>query len=357
MALAANAAPYFPPRHIQKMEDDLAMLVELWDDGSGRPQPWGWSKAAKHVFLKRGVAENLLPTDAELEDWRMLSSRAFAADYLSAFLNQTPEKECVGRNMRFLKSLDELGTYQKTLKELKPVQRTMEDHKTPTSALIFKSPWSSSGRGVFMAENLDDATQKHLKGFVRHQGGFLVDTYYNNKVLDFALEFKVEDDGAVQFLGFSVFSAGTQGNYGYNLVAPQNELKAIIEQAAQQSLDALLQSHLNLLRQKLAGRYRGFVGIDMMVVSEEGVVKIHPCVEINLRMNMGILALLLEQKADDKDFYLRLRERLPFEDFPFADFDCLRSCMRSSVRVPLTPRREVGFQASVGNGRLMLTSS
>lgn len=357
MALAANAAPYFPPRHIQKMEDDLAMLVELWDDGSGRPQPWGWSKAAKWVFRKRGVAENFLPSDAELETWRMLSSRAFAADYLSAFLNQTPEKECVGRNMRFLKSLDELGTYQKTLKELKPVQRTMEDHKTPTSALIFKSPWSSSGRGVFVAESLDDTTRKHLQGFVRHQGGFLVDTYYNNKVLDFALEFKVEDDGAVQFLGFSVFSAGTQGNYGYNLVAPQNELKAIIEQAAQQSLDALLQSHLNLLRQKLAGRYRGFVGIDMMVVSEEGVVRIHPCVEINLRMNMGILALLLEQKADDKVFYLRLRERLPFEDFPFADFDCLRSCMRSSMRVPLTPSREVGFQASVGNGRLMLTSS
>ena len=336
MALAANAAPYFPPRPIQKMEEDLALLAEVWNDGSGRPQPWGWSKAAKHVFLKRGVAENLLPTDAELEDWRMLSSRAFAVEYLNAFLSQATEKEYVGEQMRFLGSLEELDP--------------------PTSAMIFKSPWSSSGRGVFMAESLDDATQKHLKGFVRHQGGFLVDLYYN-KVLDFALEFKVENDGEVHFLGFSVFSAGVQGNYGYNLVAPQNELRTIIEQAARQSVDSLLQSHLSLLRQKLAGRYRGFVGIDMMVVDESGVVKIHPCVEINLRLNMGILALLLEKKADDKAFYLRLRDRLPLEDFPFADFDCLRSCMRSSMRVPLTPSRELGFQASVGNGRLMITSS
>ena len=42
------------------------------------------------------------------------------------------------------------------------------------------------------------------------------------------------------------------------------------------------------------GRYEGIVGIDMMVV-RGGLI--HPCVEINLRMNMGVVAMKLYEKG------------------------------------------------------------
>ena len=51
MALAANVRQYFPPRHIQQMEDDLAGLARLWDAG-----PWGWSPATRQRYLRMGMA-------------------------------------------------------------------------------------------------------------------------------------------------------------------------------------------------------------------------------------------------------------------------------------------------------------
>ena len=39
--------------------------------------------------------------------------------------------------------------------------------------------------------------------------------------------------------------------------------------------------------------YRGPVGIDMLKTADG---HIHPCLEINFRMNMGILALLLHER-------------------------------------------------------------
>jgi hypothetical protein len=42
------------------------------------------------------------------------------------------------------------------------------------------------------------------------------------------------------------------------------------------------------------GQYQGIVGIDMMVV-RGGLI--HPCVEINLRMNMGVVAMKLYEEG------------------------------------------------------------
>ena len=339
MALATDAVPYFPPQHIRQMEDDLAMLAHVWDDGSERPQPWGWSRAAKAVFRRRGIDVRLMPSDDELARWRQYSSRAFAAAYVQQPLLPTDDGVMdVGRRMRFCRSVDEVPT-------------------TFACPMIFKSPWSSSGRGIFVADTMTADVQRRLQGFVHRQGGFLMDEYYDKR-LDFALEYRMTQSGDAEFVGYSVFMAEANGNYGYNVVDDQRCLRAMIEAEWGGDIAALCNAHRQRLQQMLGGRYRGFVGIDMMVVElPSGMRAVHPCVEINLRMNMGILALLLEQKADDRQFYQRLRDRLVLEDFPFDDFDCLRSCMRSSMRVPLTPSRDVGFQASLTSGKLMITCS
>ena len=36
--------------------------------------------------------------------------------------------------------------------------------------------------------------------------------------------------------------------------------------------------------------YCGFLGVDMMICLEDGRYLLHPCVEINLRMNMGVVS-------------------------------------------------------------------
>ena len=81
-------------------------------------------------------------------------------------------------------------------------------------------------------------------------------------------------------------------------------------------------SHLSTLNSQLSTlNYHGPIGIDMLKTADG---HIHPCLEINFRMNMGILALLLEEQYG------------------------------AGCTIQLTPRRPDGFEALVERGKLMI---
>lgn len=346
MALAANVRQYFPPKNIQQMEADLCLLPLWWaDDGdavivqdiveaeelmhiwkdvcpnvtfttwgegydalcrrTGRdfiPAPWGWNKAVAERFRRYGIAADCIPTDCELEGLRQMASREFVCEYFS-------HDECIGfpspmfaRNLNF------------------PVPDGAE-------RLIFKSPWSSSGRGVFVADvPLEEATVSRLRGFLKTQGGFLVDRFYD-KVMDFALEYDVRRDGGVDFVGFSVFDTAEGGRYGGNLLMGQEALRHVIEEVAEMSLSDVIERSRERLQRTLSGKYAGVAGVDMLVVNDGGEVKIHPCIEINLRMNMGVLAAKVYERLSSHGIDLK-------------------------KETTLTPERKCGFVAECVDGRL-----
>lgn len=293
MALAANVRQYFPPKRIQQMEDDLKELALYWDEG-----PWGWSHCTKLRYKKMGVSVEELPCDEWLDDVRTLSSREYACKYIKQMLQEMNDDRLVGKDMSFTNNMEVLS-----LKEYE--------------SLIFKSPWSSSGRGVFTSHKLsEELIRKKLQGFLNTQGGFVYDKFYD-KETDFAMEFYVQKDHSVDFLGYSVFQAAENGAYGYNYVESQEDLKARIG-VDDELLNKLITYHKQHIGQTA---YYGPVGIDMLKCKDG---KIHPCIEINLRMNMGILAILLYNRYG------------------------------ANADVQLTPKREHGFEAVIDNGKLMI---
>ena len=300
MALAANVRQYLPPKRIQQMEADLTDLAQVWED-TRFAGPWGWSLATKQRYRQMGVTEELLPSDEWLAELRRLSSREFACRYIKDLLAEMKDERLLGSEMKWCDNLNP----NPNLSTLNP-------------QLIFKCPWSSSGRGVFVSSGFDANTEHRLQGFLSSQGGFVVDKFYADKVLDFAMEFFVHEDHTVEFLGWSVFHAGENGAYGYNYVESQEELLRRID-VDDTLLHRLIVYHKEHLTKTA---YRGPVGIDMLKTADGSI---HPCIEINFRMNMGILALLL------------------FEQYG------------SNATVALTPEREHGFQAQVDEGRLMIT--
>lgn len=315
MALAAHVRQYVPPKRIQQMEADLADLARVWE-GTRFAGPWGWSLATKQRYRQMGVAGESLPSDEWLEEVRRLSSREFACEYVKELLEEMKDERLLGEEMAFCKDVSTVNSQQSTV----------------NSPLIFKSPWSSSGRGVFVGSvdfnpnlnpNLDlnckSSTLKRLQGFLSSQGGFVADEFYEDKVLDFAMEFFVHEDHTAEFLGYSVFQTGESGAYGYNYVESQEELLRRIDVDAA-LLHRLIAYHKEHLAQTA---YHGPVGIDMLKTADGSI---HPCLEINLRLNMGILALLLHEQYG------------------------------SGATVALTPVREHGFQALVEDGRLMILS-
>lgn len=311
MALAANLRQYTPPRPIRQMEDDLRDLARLWDEG-----PWGWSLCTKQRYLRMGVPESHLPTDEWLVQHRRLSSREFGVEYYRRLsFDLTPAAGSAALlpcQARFVEGLEAL----EALRSLRSL-RSLGSLRTLGTFLIFKAPWSSSGRGNILVQGeMDDATRRRIEKIIQEQGGIVVEPFYADKALDFAMEFWV-DDRETRFLGYSVFSADEMGHYGGNYVESQPSLLRRIGLPGP-LLDSLIQYHCRRLSSL---PYRGPVGIDMMRFHDG---RVHPCVEINFRMTMGLLALLLYNKGITDDQLL-------------------------------TPRRDHGFTAEILRGRLTLT--
>lgn len=352
MALAANRPGYVPPRRIQQMEHDLALLPLIWQEDDEAVDVWGWNLSVREQLRRKGVPVETMPTDDELALWRQFAHRSFAAGYLQDFLAQIVSDSLVGHAMRFVRSLEEVET---------PADETV----------IAKIPFSSSGRGNVVGRLNDANFEAQVLHLIAKHGGVLIDRFYK-KVLDFALEYEVKPDGTIVFLGYSVFEASTEGRYGGNVVDSQPNLKARITALFGSDVTPIADTHCQLLRHYLSGRYRGYIGIDLMVVEADGKRKVHPCVEMNLRMNMGIAAMRLYEKlmlisrlvAEGATYEQCLqRKNLGFlrfllgTDFSRFHFEDLNHLLRSSMRLPLSPMRDSGFQAFLQSGRLSITFS
>lgn len=289
MALAVNSVSYTPPRLVRQMETDLCHLPFLWAEPSDLvltemgletqsgevvslpddavPVPWGWNRSVRHRFLQLGVKEHLMPTESQLALWRQFASRSWAVAYVTDFYEKLDTPFLTPCHMAFCHSSTQLEEW-------------LALH--PTAPYIVKSEFSSSGRGNRVLK----PSRRVLMSDVA------VDEFYD-KSIDFAMEFVVSSS-SVTYLGLSVFEATSEGKYGFNYVEPQKQLLArvlkFIPKDGAEIITRLAETHAQLLTQKLLGRYEGFVGIDMLVTTDG---RIHPCIEINLRMNMGVLAMQL----------------------------------------------------------------
>ncbi len=120
-----------------------------------------------------------------------------------------------------------------------------------------------------------------------------------DKVEDFALEFYSDGRGKLLFVGYSRFVTDDKGAYRGNILTGSPEW---VEEWIQQYVpfEAFVRIR-NMMQKALetsyATSYMGFLGVDMMVCRDEGRASVcqPPCVEINLRMNMGIVSHVLRE--------------------------------------------------------------
>ena len=109
------------------------------------------------------------------------------------------------------------------------------------------------------------------------------------------MEFLADEGGQVRFIGYSLFETDKRGVYKENLLAADEAIEARI--SAYIPAETLRQVGRVLqveLAEVIGGSYQGYLGVDMMICrTKDGGYAIHPCVEINLRMNMGVVARLV----------------------------------------------------------------
>lgn len=162
-----------------------------------------------------------------------------------------------------------------------------------------KSPWSSSGKGIFCFTSSSLSMLKSwVDSVIRKQGSVMAEEGVK-RALDFATEWTITD-GRVKFDGFSVFFTGRHGAYSGNLIASQKELKEIIISKAYGWDDSWIDALNIIITEFIAPHYNGHLGIDGLI-GINGEVNL--CVELNIRMTMGHVALALSSDISQRSVF------------------------------------------------------
>ena len=114
-----------------------------------------------------------------------------------------------------------------------------------------------------------------------------------DKVEDFAMEFYSDGRGKLLFVGYSRFVTDDKGAYRGNILTSDEQVEEWIQQYVPFEAFVRIRNMMQkALETSYATSYMGFLGVDMMVCRQkEGhPYAINPHVEINLRMNMGIVS-------------------------------------------------------------------
>ena len=240
-------------------------------------RPWGWSPRVCRML--EGI-----PVDEEgREPWTPDKRALYARATALSVLERTREHLELPENI-----------FPRMEESLEGVLARMRRH-----AVVIKSPWSSSGKGLLMIEpgEVGHKEKEWLSGVLQRQGYVMVERRLD-RIIDFALEFWIENPAVIRYLGLSRFFTSEKGEYRGNRLAHQSRIALEITQhIGEPLLEAVRSSVTRALLETLGAHYRGPLGVDMMLYCDEsGKFRVHPCVEINLRYNMGIIALSLSSR-------------------------------------------------------------
>ena len=319
MALA-NFTPYYKPSAgICRMKEDLAILPawyapigsmiktaggnalnQLQESCDFLPdvketarwipailRPWGWDPALCHNARIEGFPSERLPSESWLEHIRYLSARPQAKLFLDELRVRFPHTcgemaEC--HNLMQVKAA--VGYYGKSL---------------------LKAPWSGSGRGLVATSPTlwDQNVENRVARILRGQGTIMVEPMYG-KVKDLAMEFQADGKGNVQFSGYSLFETDVRGCYKLNFIGTDEWITRQLDPYIDKKLLEEIWKELEtLLARWIDPCYAGYLGIDMMLCETADGFRLHPCVEINLRMNMGTVAHIVADRYVHPDAHGR----------------------------------------------------
>ncbi len=287
LALANGVRHFTPPTAALQLQKDLEALSSWWqpDPPSALPLPWGWNYEIRQSFLHAGAEETQLPSLQELAELRTISSRQTTIRLLQQIKQEAvPDLSATFDAIRF----PEFLTSEKEL---------VAAIAGNTRPFLLKSPWSSSGRGLCWSRiTPPELLLKRGKAILREMGGVILEQEYP-KVQDFAMLFYIGRQ-EVQFVGYSLFDTDPKGTYQNGRIMSNEQIVRYLGQWVSantlKSLGDLYRTRIlpALFAPFLRRPYSlGYVGVDLMIFRDPNQQPcIHPCIELNARCTMGVVA-------------------------------------------------------------------
>ena len=313
-----------------RMVADFGITADVFDyDCQGlTPEPWGWSRAVRSIYAAQGMPAEKMPSDADLERIRTLSSRLTSIDLSRHLLAACPLMAT---------------TRARAVTDEADLARELERR----GSAIVKQPWSSSGRGVMDTRTLPAGQAlRRAAGIIRRQGAVVVEDILS-RTADFALLFRA-DAGRVSFSGVSLFNVNARYGYEGNLVGQQQTLRRILIHYISETQTAdMVEALQGILADMIGDAYTGPLGVDMMATADGPAVA-----ELNLRNTMGHVCLTLGERLLEPDVLADYRVAPLAGAFTEPEYAC-RNGRLTAGTLSLTPRpRFFSFLLSVRPDRL-----
>ncbi len=246
---------------------------------------WGWAPNWIHRLKKNSRVRCPTFENSSFYNWnqihRNLYSRELASEILSSIIS-------FRKNLTYI--TPELVA--KKLLTIEAVDLFLSKHKK----IVLKEPWSSSGRGVMMLRksNLNTSIIQRIKGVLKQQGFIMAEPMLDKK-LDMSMHFELIE-GELNYIGVSYFKTNSNGQYQANYINQTGTRDKRLNDFVNFNKSQLIQDLLAAIsKSEIIERYEGFFGVDIMVVENQNKLVFQPCVEINLRNNMGTIALHLQK--------------------------------------------------------------
>jgi hypothetical protein len=348
MAVANGEVSYMPPNHLKRFEEDLETVplyftspkdmvlvrnavsdmfldhlhkcgfpmpsfVRLGDEIASESislqsiNPWGWSPAVHRILAHHKLlvdpAWMKYPMSQWNSDQKLLLSRVTGYKLAEMLVN-------IGLGKESGLEIPELPLKLNSMEEIAGLSSRL------TPPVMLKAPWSASGRGLFKIrdENEHPELSSWVKGKMKQQG-FLYAEPFLSKVQDLSFHFFISGT-EIRFIGITFFRTDSSGQftgcYTYQPVI-DGSISSIPEELLICARDLLVSAMKKL---ELPKYYNGPVGIDaMLFINAHGQLKLHPCIEVNLRYTMGLLNLNLVQKLHPQSRGFWQIGRMTFENW------------------------------------------
>ncbi|WP_462318594.1 hypothetical protein [Marinilabilia sp.] len=366
MAISNGQVSYMPPAQLKQFEKDLAALPWLMADENdfilvpeekkgclshlteyGLPlprliskpediqnegidnlwfEPWGWSPAVYRFlnpFLKFAHSKW---SEHPFSNWKNHHKHLLSRDTGYQLLEVITKIKSQSPNDYDLIHLPDAPMVVDQEKDLDLVLK----HMAPPS--VVKTPFSAAGRGLFRIRTKEDdpAQSPWVKGMLKRQGKIYIEKMLP-KIQDVSFQFWLSEN-SIRYCGHNFFYADPSGQFAGCAIGPPDDKSrlfkedAILNKALKQA-SILLETGLKQMN--LNQKYIGPAGIDGIFFRNfDGRTLLQPCLEINLRHNMGMVNIFFKKKLHPKAIGI-------WKTGLFRQNEWMKFCREKSEKAPL----------------------
>ena len=281
--LSNGTRNFCPDQSSRKFAKDCAEIMRFGLSGE-EINVWGWDLVIKNRLVNQGIPETSLPGDDYIAMVRQLAHRRESlklSEHLKSSLDSTVLSFPAQLEAR---SLEDLAGF-------------IEEYGT----VMVKAPWSSSGKGLrrLYRGRVTDNDWGRCRRVMEKQGSLIVEQL-QNPVLNVGIQMRMKQ-GKAELENYSIFETCRCAYKDNLLVSDDFVRRQCARYLPEGLLDEVCASIAEYLEQSEFSQYSGYLGVDTYVLRTDfGSYMLRPCVEINLRMTMGIVASRVYRHFKDR---------------------------------------------------------